>query len=553
MRGSVSLTGVTAVSSASPEAAADETVWRGAPRARSGASRLGLAALRDAGKVVASAARIFLRHWPVLFALVFAGMAGRELVMTLAVKASAVHGILGFLIIVLAPIATLSALILSLRAVRPSLPWLSQATEPGRGRLGLLHQLGSVLVPFLAVYASYGYLEQDVSQYAYRVFEATVFGPGGVFDGGHPDVTKRLPFDAKLVAVAVILVAFALRWLLSRFQRGDKRRWLGVFGAYVEVIWIVMFGGLVNQASKTFLNWAHERRVVSWAEGTGTDLVRSLGPLTHAGERLFGWLWTLITSVDAVIVVPVAWLAVGAVVYGRRLAENEHERDADASPVSPAPPVSPASPVSRGVAGPNDLTQEQQRITDEPAYPVPAPPRAPGPLRRTGHAFGKDLRGRFLPLLQGIRLLVRAGLRPMLLFCLVFLLVQTTSKWLWEAERLIVGPQDLSQVWMPLSRLLSSFNDAAGQVLLACLLAAAVDRVLATQDGGGPDNSEAPPTSDGSGPAGSESTESGAGGAGPTGSGPAGSGPTGSGPGGDGGGQPPRENPSWNQPTVNLA
>ena len=49
-------------------------------------------------------------------------------------------------------IATLVAFILMLRALKPSLPWLSQAIGRGStvddGRTGLLSQLGSILVPF---------------------------------------------------------------------------------------------------------------------------------------------------------------------------------------------------------------------------------------------------------------------------------------------------------------------------------------------------------------------------------------------------------------------
>jgi hypothetical protein len=250
---------------------------------------------------------------------------------------------------------------------------------------------------------------------------------------------------------------------------------------------------------------------VHWAEGTSLDAVRSLGPLAHSGERLLRWGGSLIGSVDAVILVPVAWLAVGAVVYGRRLA-IAHEREA-----AKTGKASGTTWVQGRSGGPEQAPERESGA------------RRGGVLRHTGQALGADVRGRFMPLIQGVRLLVRAGLRPMLLFCLVFLLVQTAAKWLWEAERLIIGPRDLASVWVPASGILSDVNAAFGQALLACLLAAAVDRVLATQDGDDPDASARtdPPT------------------------------PTEPPVGGDGSGgrppQPPRDTPSWNQPTVNLA
>jgi hypothetical protein len=81
----------------------------------------------------------------------------------------------------------------------------------------------------------------------------------------------------------------------------------------------------------------------------------------------------------------------------------------------------------------------------------------------------------------GLRLLVRTGLRPMLLFCLTFLVVQSTDTWLFMVEKWLVGPADLHRLWVPLSDVLVVLNDGVRTVLLAALLAAAVDRVLRAQ------------------------------------------------------------------------
>jgi hypothetical protein len=80
-------------------------------------------------------------------------------------------------------------------------------------------------------------------------------------------------------------------------------------------------------------------------------------------------------------------------------------------------------------------------------------------------------------------LLIRAGLVPMLLFCLAFVAARTVANWLWELQRLLIGPEDLGGFWMPLSWPLSRLNDAAGHVVLVCLLAAAVDRALHASQG----------------------------------------------------------------------
>jgi hypothetical protein len=143
----------------------------------------------------------------------------------------------------------------------------------------------------------------------------------------------------------------------------------------------------------------------------------------------------------------VAWLAVGAVVYG-------HE-------------IRPPAPPSHDLLG---LAAKRWL-------------RLPALIRRIGAEIGADLRERFGPLWFGLRLLLRAGLRPMLLFCLTFMLAHASTIWLFEIERWLVGPQDLGRVWMPLSVPLSVFNEGVSMVLLVVLLAAAVDRVLRSQDG----------------------------------------------------------------------
>src|SRR5688572_24729286 len=119
------------------------------------------------GHVLAGAGSLLVRHWPVLLALSFAGLAARTWLMLAAVRVSRIDGVLGYLVVVLVPITTLVALILMLRAVRVSLPAVRAVGQSG-GRTGvraLLDHLGSVLVPFLVVYAYSGYLNEDVSDY----------------------------------------------------------------------------------------------------------------------------------------------------------------------------------------------------------------------------------------------------------------------------------------------------------------------------------------------------------------------------------------------------
>jgi hypothetical protein len=403
-------------------------------------------ALSDAVAVIGTAGRLIARHWPALVTLCLAGFVGRELAMRAAVRTSDVNGVLGFLVLVFAPLATLTALVLMLRVVRSSLPWLrlasatsnEQTVVAGSRPYRLLNYLGSALVPFLAVYASYGYLKEDVGEYGYRVFRASV---GDLFDGQKVDVLSRLPFTFGVTLAVVVGLAVALRWLLSRFEGRSRLAWLGLFGAYVEVVWITLVAWTITDFQGTATDWAQERRVVHWVEDSWSTVMGAIGPLATPVRAVTGWLGDLLGSVDAVLVVPLAWLAVGAVVYGHRVT-----------------PPAPASEL---------LRQASKRWSV-----------VPKPIRRVAGELTGDVRERFGPLVDGLRLVLRAGLAPMLLFCLAFLIAQTAGKWLWELERLLIGPQDINTIWRAVDGPLGLVNDLVSTVLLVCLLGAAIDRVL---------------------------------------------------------------------------
>jgi hypothetical protein len=177
--------------------------------------------------------------------------------------------------------------------------------------------------------------------------------------------------------------------------------------------------------------------------------VDRLGPLTGPADALTEWLSSLWGSVAAVLAAPLAWFVVGAVAYGYRLAP---------------------------VRTPNQALYE--RVTRGWA----AIPQVP---RKTLLAITNDIRGRFGPMLQGMRMFTRIGVPAMAVFCLAFVVVRmgTVMDWgggalLFELERLIVGPQHLLTVWIPLHGVASHLIDAVVVVLLVGILAAAVDRVL---------------------------------------------------------------------------
>jgi hypothetical protein len=396
--------------------------------------------IADAISVVANAGRLVLRHWPVLFAVAFAGQAAHQLGIEAAVRATEVGALLGYFVVVLVPITTLTAILLMLRAVRPSLPGVTAAIAGGSSadarRDSALDHVGSLLIPFLAVYTMSGYLVGDMLEYGGGVAEAAVQ------QGRYLEFLPEGP-----VLIAIIAITFALRWVQSRWEGGRRRAWLGIVGAYLEVIWITSVILIISELKPW--EWVAERRAVHWLVAGWHQTVDRLGPLNGPAEIVTSWLGSLWGSVAAVLAAPLAWFVVGAVAYGYRLA-----------PI-PAPNRALYERLSRGWAA------------------VPQMPR------KALLAITNDIRERFGPMVQGMRMFTRIGVPAMVVFCLAFVAVRLGTVWDWgggalffELERLVVGPQDLVQVWIPLQGIVGHLINAVVTVLLVCVLAAAVDRVL---------------------------------------------------------------------------
>ena len=296
--------------------------------------------------------------------------------------------------------------------------------------------MGSLLVPFLAVYTMSGYINGDLLEYGSEAIEVSI--AEGQF---------REIYPAGTPLISIVAITFVLRWLQSRWDGGRRRAWLGIVSAYLEVVWITSV--ILMIASVKPWQWLADRRAAHALLNSWHDAVDSLGQFSVTAQGLTDWFGSLWGSVAAVLAVPLAWFVVGAVAYGHRM---------------PSTP-SPVHPLARRVA------------RGWPALP-PLP-------RRTILALTNDIRSRFGPMVRGARMFTRLGLPAMLVFCLAFVLVRmaTIMDWggsavLFELARLVVGPQDLETVWRPLSTVIGALSDALIMVLLVCLLAAAVDRVL---------------------------------------------------------------------------
>lgn len=415
--------------------------------------RAGLRAwLRDLGAVVAHGARLWVRRWPVLLVLALLAVAGRNAAGWAAVNASGVNNTLGWAVLVLAPLSMVAGIVAMLHVLRHDLPALDAIgrtrgpDDPTSGHeRGLVDVLASVFVPFLALYASYGLLAEDRMRFlntaTYRQFVENGFSlTGDGPDGSFVDLATGWGL------VAIVAVAVVLRWLLGRWEARSRVRALAFAGAYVEAFWLLVVATSATQVLDGVWSWVESRRAVAVVLDRWLTVLDALGPVAGPVDAVVDAVAGVLGNLDDLVVIPLAWLTVGAVVYGHRLA-------------APAKREKPArSGAWRRVPAP------LRRWTTEAAAPVVG-----------------DVRGRFTALADGLRRLAVAGLGPMLVFALAFLVATRLEEGILLLARAVSGPLDVD-TWLAFAPLVSSVATAVGLTVTMALLAAGVGRILEGQE-----------------------------------------------------------------------
>ncbi|MBM6400535.1 hypothetical protein [Phycicoccus sonneratiae] len=392
-------------------------------------------AVGSAVAVLRDALRIALGHWPVLAAIALVGVAGHNGFLWLCVWLSADHGLLAAVLLPLVPISSLVALVLMLRYAGQHEPTLATLVEPHPGsRLqGRLVLLASTLLPFLTLYVSQDQLEQDRREFV-NTTTADEFLNASFWN---PDIdTERALLVSGAGLFALVAVAFVLRTALDRFRLPARHLTFGLAAAYVEVLWVFLLAGQVSRYKGEAGAWLLDRQLTTWALERWQDLTGLLGPLTEPVRALGQRVADLLANADQTVVLPIAWLTVGAVVFGQELVAPD--RAARASRWRHRSP----SWVTRGV--------------DEATASV---------------------RDRFGALARGVRLLTVAGLVPMLMFCVAFLLAEQVGVGVDVLVRAVVGPREGTTAIF-LSPILSILGDVARSVALVALLTAALGRVV---------------------------------------------------------------------------
>jgi hypothetical protein len=330
-------------------------------------------------------------------------------------------GLGGLLLFPLVPTAVLVAMVLMLRVMRPSLPYLGPRGRPE----SMLTYLASVLIPFLAFYFAGDFATYDRDMYALYVADQQVQEVfASSLENGQSIVQTKF-LTTGLIVVGVAVVAFVLRWLFDRLGIVRRRPYLAFPALYLEILWIYTAFLVASEYTPKGWEWLTHSRIWVWATS-------SLG--STSGGRLYtaqSYVDDGTAALRLVILTPVAALVAGSVV----LAARHKRRD------------------------PGALATGLRRIL------------------QIGQQAGKPLAGnRFALIGDALRRVFRAGVPATMVFCLGFLCVQTASAYLAMLERVLIGPRDTGTVWPLIEFPLRFINEAVSLVLLMALIAAFVDR-----------------------------------------------------------------------------
>lgn len=421
----------------------------------------------DAFAVVIDGLRLVWRHLPTLLAIYLIGAAGRAGTIWASVNLSNSHPFLAQLLLPLAPLCSLVAMILMIRAVVPSLRFV-EIVEPTpslddvrpkksgwfkvnisgtlNARLGLL---ASVLIPFLTVYSAQGFLEADRRSFINSTMDAEFNRELGATGAADPN---RFVVGTGAFLLGLIIVAFVLRRLINEFDLAEKHTSVGLFAGYLEVFWLFALATAAGSLVDRFSEWRDTRVFTVTVVGWWENLIGWLGPIGTPIKAVVDWISSILTQSTDLIIVPIAWLTVGAVVLGRTGLGDSDAADAAGSGDAPADRW-------------RKRVREQARID-----------RIPGPVRRLGAKATADIRDRFASFFKALRLLITAGLIPMVMFCVVFMVARGVQWGVGEVIRAMRGPVDYS-TGISFAPWVSLASSAAYTVFLTGLLAAAVDRI----------------------------------------------------------------------------
>ncbi|WP_188195655.1 hypothetical protein [Nonomuraea sp. SYSU D8015] len=363
------------------------------------------------------------------------GRVAHDLVLVAAAYVGDVEGprkYAGFAIMSMAVLATLAAYVAMLQVLKHD----TARSEGGDRGERLPAVIAHTLLPFLVFYGAWGLFVDDVRQYS--ILAQELFGVQQI---------KNLEFDPLLLILAIAGVAFVIRVVIEKQYERTRKGWLGLLTTVFEAMWMFFAVVSVEELIGGGVDWITSR--AAWV-AAGDAVGTVLGPVGDAiGFVLPDWR-------DALLV-PLVWITIAAVVFGREMGQGE------------------------AVIAGTRIEERAGRLRSA----------APTPVRRTVEFVTRDLRDKYTPMLNGLRLVLGAGPVLFLVLCLCYTLLTVARDWAFIGVTYLIGPHE-AHWWTVWHGPVKFGVTAVYEVLRISLLAAAFRMALRPASGARSPQSSAP-------------------------------------------------------------
>lgn len=353
--------------------------------------------------IVTDTARLVVRNLPALMVFFLAGWALNYLLIRFAGYVANIDPLLGELLLPLAVLVRIASYVAMFLVLRPG--------------KNFLEALSTSILPFLIVFATWGMLHDDWVGYSLAQLEQR----------GDSDVPLFVQLSP--VTIAVVVVAFVLRFVLSKYSK-KLPRWFGFIGAYLEAVWLFVAVDVLSQLVGLITGWVQTRRVVVWFNELVDAAREAFAPIGWVADVL-GWI---LAQAGTILGLPLAWLTLAGIVYAVTTVRR--------------------TPHERMVA----ITRRWARL--------------PRSVRRRLAELGSGLAGRWLPIATSLRLLWAGGIITIGLFVLAYAALDTSTLWLRFGVDRLLGPHELAW-WNGSDMMIGLVIDAIVEPLRISLIAAA--------------------------------------------------------------------------------
>ncbi|PWD51585.1 hypothetical protein C8046_13970 [Serinibacter arcticus] len=432
----------------------------------------------EARDLVVLTGRLLARYWLVLAGVSALGALAAYWTMRLAVIVSRTGATPGTLVFALVPGITFVAAVAMLTV-------MGRLSDTGRrSATAALATFGSALLLYLVLYEQNGQLTQDRKDYLYEATMEVIVGNMGT--DAAVDVGTRIPQPISFSVISAIAVALLVRSVGARvLERREQRLEAGtitpgrggdagtavlrVLVTYSELVWMVLSVLVAVAIGNILGEWWSSRFAVhavsqAWASLEWPSIAPSIGAIS----RIVG---TVVGIAVAGILIPTAWLALGAILFGTRrgapavLAQRAAEVTATITGRVRAPLETTEGRRGRLGGRVSDLTSRYGDTFTDTAR-----------LERSWTSLVRPT-SRWGPMGGALGLVLARGWTPVLVFCVIFTVVAQADYAVWWLADLLL-PTVAATDWRALYPLVAAVGQIVVQVLTLALVAAGTELTL---------------------------------------------------------------------------